>query len=199
MIRLITGYGVRSAGDDIESVADKIANHLWLYHNKQVKISHIEVPYQWAIKQRRRFQREALVEILDARLENIALKHPNDTLILLLHSNATRAFKGALTKGNYRLYELSQVFLFGSIIPRGFDWSLYPSLKVHNFVGSRDKVVLFGALYRNGWSGRYGFLEPADNLTQHYMPDWGHASYASDYKTIDMVADDIMREIINAS
>lgn len=184
---MITAYGVRSKGDNIEDLADKISNSLYLRHDMATPVSNIEVPYQWAIKQRRRFQREALVEILDARLENVARRHPNDTLILLIHSNATRAFKGALIKGNYGLYRLRQVFLFGSIIKQGFDWSEYPDLRVINFVGSKDKVILFGALYRNGWSGRYGFYEPANNLTEYYMPDWGHTSYASDPKAVDMV------------
>lgn len=195
MIRLITGYGVRSSGDNIEGLADKITLALRLRYGIQAETSSIEVPYQWAIKQRRRFQREALVEILDSRLENVARRYPEDILILLVHSNATRAFKGVLVKGNYRLYRLNQVFLFGSIIKRGFDWSKYPALKVYNFVGSRDKVVLFGALYRNGWSGRYGFYELANNLTQYFMDDWGHTSYASDPKTVDMVVGNIKKEI----
>lgn len=195
MIRLITGYGVRSSGDNIEGVADKIAIRLSLSYNIQTKVSCIEVPYQWAIKQRRRFQREALVEILDSRLENVARRHPNDTLVLLVHSNATRAFKGALMKGNYGLYRLNQVFLFGSIIKRGFNWGEYPDLKICNFVGRKDKVLLFGTLYNNGWSGRQGFLEPADNLTQYYMDNWGHSTYASDPKTIDMVSGDIIKGI----
>lgn len=187
MIRLITGYGVRSKGDNIEMLAIHIAIRLSKQYDCPATTSHIEVPYQWAIKQRRRFQREALVEILDARLENVARRYPDDTLILLIHSNATRAFKGALIKGNYGFYRLRQVFLFGSIIKRGFDWSEYPDLRVINFVGSKDKIILFGALYRNGCSGRYGFYEPANNLTEYYMPDWGHTSYASDPKAVDMV------------
>jgi hypothetical protein len=113
-------------------------------------------------------------------LHEIALLYPDFEHVVMAHSNGTRALSRVLETAknyvnikSYTDFKIKKILLFGSIIPRNYDWSRFGrTFEVVNFVATKDNVVLFS----KGWSGRYGFKDPAINVKE-YRFKGGHSDY----------------------
>ena len=114
-----------------------------------------------------------------ARLAANTYKYPNAKTLIIAHSFGTWAIAEAI-KTLFNEFRIDYLILLGSVIKRGFRWDKYP-IKVFNFIGKKDTVVLYSVLWGTGWSGRYGFKKDivlaANSNVQEYIKDWGHSDY----------------------
>ncbi len=147
------------------------------------KVTPIDYPRVLAVMHHVPWVRKVVEWGIARRLHEIALMNPGFENVVMAHSNGSRALSRVLetakTKyhgiNSYEDFKLKKILLFGSIIPRNYDWSRFGrSLKVVNFVGTKDKAVLFS----KGWSCRFGFKNPADNVKE-YKFKGGHSDYAT--------------------
>lgn len=148
---------------------------------------------------RKRWAREMVREYI---LKSLALeyrKFPGAELILLCHSNATFGLMNALDRyyyekpGLYDRIKIDHILLFGSVIPRDFDWNRFPDIRVANFIGNKDIVSSMSRFYGMGDSGRRGFkidtLVP--NLKQYYT-DWKHSDFVEP-ENFELIKDEVFR------
>ncbi len=180
-INIITIHGIRSKGDLLESVAHEALAALPDDGYSHGMVTPIDYPFVRAISHHVPFVRKAIEWGIARRLHEIALMYPDFDHVVMAHSNGSRALSRVLEDAlfkyhgirNHKDFKLKKVLLFGSIIPRNYDWSRFEGLEVVNFIGTKDKAVLFS----KGWSGRYGFKNPAKNVWQ-YRFNGGHSDYA---------------------
>ena len=137
----------------------------------------------------RNFSRRVVTKLVASELESICLKHPGCKIIVIAHSNGTRAVVNAIVKsrkkGRFPRFNIDRLILLGSVVKRGFDWSKYHDIAVTNFVSSDDFIVRLAWLYGMGTSGRSGFKKNAPNLEQIYTMH-GHSRFLKNY---DMIRD----------
>lgn len=191
-INIITIHGIRSKGDLLEATAMKALRGVPA--NMQGRVTPIDYPKVYAVMHHIPWVRKVVEWGIARRLHEIALMHPDFEHIVMAHSNGSRALSRVLETAStkyhgiksYGAFKISKILLFGSIIPRNYDWSRFACLKVVNFVGKKDKAVLFS----KGWSGRYGFKKPASNVKE-YKFKGGHSDYAK------MMIPEIIKEVGN--
>jgi len=179
-INIITIHGIRSKGDLLEKTAYDALKGLPDNLYSHGKVTPIDYPRVLAVMHHIPWVRKVIEWGIARRLHEVALLNADWTNVVMAHSNGTRALSRVLetvTKyhdiRSYEDFRISKVLLFGSIIPRNYDWSRFGrSLKVVNFVGTKDKAVLFS----KGWSGRYGFKHPFGNVSEYKFPG-GHSDY----------------------
>jgi hypothetical protein len=181
-LNIITIHGIRSKGDLLEATALEVLRALPDDEYSHCRMTPIDYPKVYAVMHHIPFVREVIEWGITRRLHEIALLYPDYDHVVMAHSNGSRALSRVLETAHtkyiniksYEDFKIKKVLLFGSIIPRNYDWSRFNrSLKVVNFVGTKDKAVLFS----KGWSGRYGFRNPASNVKQYFF-DGGHSDYA---------------------
>ena len=131
-----------------------------------------------------------------ARLDTIDSDYPDHEIIVIAHSNGTRATKIAIVRSHslrnkYPRFRIDKLILLGCVIKRNFDWNYYPFIRVINFVSTNDKIVFFARIFGMGRAGRYGFKIKAPNLKQIEV-EWGHSGYLEHYTTIKR---EVRREI----
>lgn len=179
-INIITIHGIRSKGDTLEAVALEALKALPDDGYSHGMVTPIDYPFVRAIVHHTPFVRKAVEWGIARRLHEIALMYPDFEHVVMCHSNGSRALSRVLETAqkyynikSYKDFGIKKVLLFGSIIPRNYDWSRYPDIEIVNFRGMKDKVVLFS----RGWSGRYGFKNPYFNVKE-YKFRGGHSDYA---------------------
>ena len=171
-INIITIHGIRSNGDLLEKTALDALNALPDDVYSHGMVTPIDYPRVLAVMHRIPWVRKVVEWGVCRRLHEIALMYPDYDTVVMAHSNGSRALSRVLETVNkyhgiktYEDFRIKKVLLFGSIIPRKYDWSRFGMLKVVNFIGMKDKAVLFS----KGWSGRYGFkhpFSPTDNVDE---------------------------------
>lgn len=193
-LNIITIHGIRSHGDTIEKVALDTLKSLPDDEYGAGRVTPIDYPYVLALMHHIPWVRRMVEKYIAVRLHEIALLYPGYEHIVMAHSNGTRVLSQALLNAhklcininNYKDFNLRKILLFGSIIPRKFPWHRFTdTLEVTNFVGEKDKVVLFS----RGWSGRFGFKNP---IVKEYRFEGGHSDYAM------MMLDEIRQEVLTA-
>jgi hypothetical protein len=132
--------------------------------------------------------RTMTAKYIAARLNGMMHKYPDAGIIVIAHSNGTRATKIAMdniynTKKNWPKFRIDGLILLGCVIKRNYDWSNNPHTKVINFVSTNDKVVWLARFYGMGSAGRFGFKKHPGNLTQLYIR-WGHSGFMTKYYTL---------------
>ncbi len=179
-LNIITIHGIESHGDLIEATAHEVLSLLEDDDYSHGRVTAIDYPKVRALFHHFPFHRKAIEWGVARRLHEIALMYPDFEHVVMAHSNGSRALSRVLETASlfsgirsYKDLGIKKIMLFGSIVSRNYDWSRYPDIDIVNFVGRKDKAVLFS----KGWSGRYGFKNPADNVKQVYF-NGGHSDYA---------------------
>ena len=191
-LNIVTIHGIESHGDKLEAAAFEALKALPDDYYDHGIVTPIDYPKVRALFHHMPFHRKAVEWGVARRLHEIALMYPDFETVVMCHSNGSRALSKVLETAHnyfniksYKEFGISKVILFGSIIPRNYNWARFPDINVTNFVGTKDKAVLFS----KGWSGRYGFKNPAVNVKQIRFKG-GHSDYAS------MVQSQISREVV---
>lgn len=127
--------------------------------------------------------RNIVMKYVASRLSTLRLKYPRAKFILLGHSYGTYVLK-TLVKFPIGI---DRIITFGSVLPRGFDWTPLIENKevgeIYNFVGKRDYVVKFlvaplGLLVGFGMAGVCGFDDLASGRVRNIIKkSWGHSGY----------------------
>ena len=130
------------------------------------------------------FVRTLVSKYVAARLAANTYKYPNAKTLIIAHSFGTWAIAEAINT-LFNEFRVDYIILLGSVIKRGFRWDKYP-VKVFNFIGKKDTVVLSSVLWGTGWSGRYGFkkdiVQAANSNVQEYIKDWKHSDYSKGFE-----------------
>jgi pimeloyl-ACP methyl ester carboxylesterase len=134
--------------------------------------------------------RRMTAKYIAARLNGICLEYPNARIIIIAHSNGTRAARIAMDMRlrpakNWPMFRVDDLILLGCPIKRNYKWTLHPATMVYNFASRNDKVVWFARFYGMGTAGRNKFKHAAPNLKQ-YVVKWGHSGFMEQYNVIAM-------------
>jgi hypothetical protein len=179
---LITVHGIKTKGDNLYKLSEKLKKDLDID-----KVTNINYRYLLASLNYLPWVRNILQEYLAARLSLLTYKYPKSKTLILAHSNGTWMLGKAIERYHSK-FRIDNIFLFGSVLKRNFNWGRYPEAQVINFIGGHDKVLLFSkTLYGMGWSGRYGFKRKCSNLKQ-FRFNWGHTGYMEEYGLIKSFA-----------
>jgi hypothetical protein len=173
-------HGLYSDGDPL-SILDAHLQSDMQFKGMEVVVYQTDYPVLGAISGLRPFSRKVVPLLFLESLAKYRYKFPEAQIWASFHSNATLGIVNALAeyKKNRHKYDpirIDRMFLFGSVIPRKFDWGIYPDIEVHNFVGSKDIVSSFARLWLAGNSGQKGFKIDAPNLKQYYT-NWKHSDF----------------------
>ncbi len=182
---LVTIHGQETNGRNLEKLSHRISTEGfakdWVFKNiRYNRLSTFMNVFGYTRKMTARY--------IASELDTIDSDYPSHKIIVVAHSNGSRATKQAIVRSNYiekpyPRFRIDKLILLGSAIRRKFDWSVYPEIEVINFVSSNDKVIFFARLYGMGTSGRKGFKIRASNLKQIKVK-WGHSGYLGQYKKI---------------
>lgn len=140
--------------------------------------------------------RTMTAKYIAARLDAICARHKGWKIIVIAHSNGTRALRIAMDmryhlKKKWPLFWVDDLILLGCPIKRNYKWSQHPETNVINFVSANDKVVWLARFYGMGGAGRFAFDEECDNLRQIKVR-WGHNGFMKQYPIIA----EVMRSIV---
>jgi pimeloyl-ACP methyl ester carboxylesterase len=135
-----------------------------------------------------RRNRTMTAKYIAARLNGICNKYPEARIIIIAHSNGTRAARIAMDmrlkpKKKWPAFRVDELILLGCPIKRNYDWGRHPSTHVLNFISSNDWVVWAARFYGMGQAGRYGFKKKPVNLYQ-FRVRWGHSGFMKQYHII---------------
>jgi hypothetical protein len=151
----------------------------------------------WTVVNTLPWARSMTAKYIAARLETIKLKYPGARIIVIAHSNGTRATRIAMDmrlkpKKKWPQFKIDNLILLGCPIKRNYQWSRHPDTTVCNFVSSNDMVVWAARFYGMGTAGRSGFKYQGQNLQQFYVK-WGHSGFMAHYGIISNYVRSIMR------
>lgn len=134
--------------------------------------------------------RRSSTKIVASEIESLTLQYPNAIIIIIGHSNGTRAIVNAIVKSKtdelFPRVEINKLILLGCVVKRKFDWNLYPEINVVNIVSTNDRIVWFAKWYGMGRAGREGFIKKAPNLKQIFTRH-GHSGFMKHYNMIKNV------------
>jgi hypothetical protein len=145
--------------------------------------------------------RTMTAKYIAARLDTIDSDNPGATIIVIAHSNGTRAIRKAMDMRynnlkNWPKFRVDGLILLGCVIKRNYDWSNNPHTKVINFVSNNDKVVWLARFYGMGSAGRFGFKPQPANLKEIFVR-WGHSGFMRRYHTIRVSVKYLMSDEIS--
>ncbi len=191
-LNFISFHGLKSRGNNLYILVSSLEAEA---KNRGIKVvtSQHDYPVLSIREGRRKWARKIIPEFILKCLALEYRKFPRAKLKVLMHSNATFGGKNALNRyyyekaGLYDKIKIDEILLFGSVIPRDFNWNRFPDIKVTNFVGSKDIVSRFARFYGMGSSGQKGFRVEAPNLTQYYNK-WRHSDFVLP-KNFDYIKD----------
>ncbi len=199
-LNFVSFHGLYSQGNNLEI----LVNALEFEAEKRgidVVTSQHDYPMLKIWQGRKRWAREIVKEYMLKCLALEYRKFPKASLVLLCHSNATFGIMNVLNsyyyekEGLYDKIKIDSIMLFGSVIPKEFDWNRFSSINVVNFVGRKDIVSGFaGKFYGMGSSGKKGFKIKAYNLKQVYTK-WRHSDFVLE-KNFDIVEKEVFSKVI---
>ena len=184
LLNIVSVHGVYSKGDDLATLCDQVAGMTELPVDK-VKVSVINYGMLLLTLERIPFVRNLIAMIIANRLAACSYKYPNAKTVVVAHSFGTYATCEALRKWGEE-FRISALVLFGSVVSRKFRFDKFPDTEVYNIIGSKDMVVLSGALWGTSWSGVFGFKKDSNfntNLIQ-YITNNGHSGYKKSYSLL---------------
>ncbi len=180
---IVTVHGQQSIGKKLKVLSNRlqtdIKGEVAFLNLRYTKLLTVVNTLPWV--------RSMTAKYIAARLDTIDSDNPDARIILIAHSNGTRATRIAMdmrrtTKG-WPKFRLDGLILLGAPIERSYDWGKHPNTKVINFISSNDKVVWLAKLYGMGSAGRYGFIKSPSNLLQ-IKCRYGHSGFMKRYFTI---------------
>lgn len=181
---LVTIHGQESKGKNLQELSLRLSKEPftkdWVFINiRYTRLLTIVNTLPWV--------RSMTAKYVAARLDTIDSDYPDHKIIVVAHSNGTRATTIAIEKSNYvKLYprfRIDNLILLGCAVRRNFDWRWYPNIDVVNFISSNDWVIFWAKLYGMGVAGRKGFKIKAPNLRQIKVR-WGHSGFLKQYEKI---------------
>ncbi len=200
-IKVISFHGLYSRGDNLETLTRKLTRDLREQGHKVISVQH-DYPKLNATMGFFSWSRDIVRDYMYKCLQLEESVNQGWYTIVITHSNATWGISRVIGKYmilptssvkqtiSERPFHIDRLVLFGSTIKRNYDWSRYP-LDVINFVGTKDRVVLFAKLFKMGWSGRKGFKLNVHNLKQIFNP-WKHSDFVLE-DNYDLIKNVVLR------
>ena len=192
---IVTIHGQESTGENLKELSLQLSRETFS-EECECGFVNIRYPRLLTVINSLPWVRTMTAKYVAARLETIKYKYSGHNVVVICHSNGTRATaiaikKAYYTKKRYPRFNIDHLVLLGSPIERGFDWSKYPFVNVVNFISENDMVILFARLYGMGRAGRYGFKKRSFNLRQIKVR-WGHSGFLKQYEKIR----DVVRQMV---
>ena len=191
---VITIHGQESIGLNMAALNKKLSKEVWMDDDTEfINIRYTRLP---TVVNTLPWVRKMTAKFIAARLDAICAHNPGARIIVIAHSNGTRATRIAMDmryhlKKKWPLFWIDNLILLGCPIKRNYDWSNHPETEVVNFVSCNDKVVWLARFYGMGSAGRFKFDYEPGNLTQ-IMVKWGHSGFMKQYPIIA----EVMRGIV---
>jgi hypothetical protein len=190
---VVTIHGQASVGLNMFALSKKLDAEDFMDDCEFINIRYTRLP---TIVNTLPWARTMTAKYVAARLDAICAKYPGARIIVIAHSNGTRATRIAMDmryhlKKKWPLFWIDDLILLGCPIKRNYKWSQHPTTSVTNFVSENDLVVWAAKFYGMGTAGRNRFKYPADNLKQIQVR-WGHSGFMEQYPIIA----DVMRSIV---
>jgi pimeloyl-ACP methyl ester carboxylesterase len=143
--------------------------------------------------------RRMTAKYIAARLNGICLQYPNARIIIIAHSNGTRAARIAMDmrlkpRKKWPMFRVDNLILLGCPIKRNYRWTKHPATMVYNFASVNDNVVWLARFYGMGSAGRYKFKHEGPNLTQYFVK-WGHSGFVDHYPVLSGCMRSIMGKV----
>lgn len=175
---IVTVHGQESIGKNLNLLTNCLGNQEWLTDTKFINLRYTRL---WTVVNTLPWVRKMTAKYVAARLDAICAKNKGARIIVIAHSNGTRATRIAMDmrykpKKKWPLFWIDYLILLGCPIKRNYKWSNHPETTVVNFVSTNDKVVWLARFYGMGTAGRNSFKYGTDNLKQIYVK-WGHSGF----------------------
>ena len=190
---IITIHGQESIGETMADLSYQLSQEDFMNN-----CTFINLRYERLLTISNIFKRTRTMtaKYIAARLNGICLQYPNARIIIIGHSNGTRAARIAMDmrlkpKKKWPMFRVDDLILLGCPIKRNYRWSKHPDTMVYNFASTNDKVVWWAQFYGMGTAGRYKFEHESKNLKQYFVK-WGHSGFMEQYQMIS----DVMRLIM---
>lgn len=183
---VITIHGQESVGKNMKLLSDRLDAEDFM--DGDVKFINLRYERLLTISNVFGRTRRMTAKYIAARLDAICAHHKGARIIVIAHSNGTRAARIAMDmryhpKKKWPLFWIDDLILLGCPIKRNYKWSQHPETNVVNFVSTNDKVVWLARFYGMGGAGRFSFKHAAENLKQIYVK-WGHSGFMEQYPII---------------
>lgn len=188
---VITIHGQESVGKNMALLSRSIKEEDFMGEAVFINIRYTRLP---TIINTLPWVRTMTAKYIAARLDAITAKNPKARIIVIAHSNGTRATRIAMDmrfhpKKNWPKFRIDNLLLLGCPIKRNYQWSRHHDTQVINFISSNDLVVWAARMYGMGSAGRFGFKYRCSNLRQ-IQTKWGHSGFMKRYY---IIADEIVR------
>jgi hypothetical protein len=191
---IVTIHGQESKGKKMRGLSERLkaeafAKNCIFINIRYTKLLTVVNTLPWV--------RSMTAKYIASRLDTIDSDYPNSRVIVIAHSNGTRATSIAMdmryiaTK-RWPKFTIDRLILLGCPMKRNYDWSNHPHTKVMNYISTNDKVVFMARFYGMGAAGRYGFKKNPANLTQIRVK-WGHSGFMKQYDIIRDQIQNILR------
>lgn len=191
----VTIHGQKSIGRNMEALNNELSQEDFIVNSifinmRYTKLSTIINVLPWV--------RTMTAKYIAARLETIGLKYPGARIMVIAHSNGTRATRIAMDmrkkpKKRWPGFKIDNLILLGCTIKRSYNWERHPLTQVVNFVSSNDWVVWAARFYGMGQAGKKGFKYSSFNLEQVHVR-WGHSGFMADYPVISRCIKQILEK-----
>jgi hypothetical protein len=195
---IVTIHGQESIGKNMADLNQRLAGEDFADDCVFINLRYTRL---WTIVNTLPWARTMVAKYVAARLNGIKHQYPGAVIIVVAHSNGTRATRIAMDmrlkpKKKWPMFKIDHLLLLGCPIKRNYKWSRHPSTNVYNFISTNDKVVWLARFYGMGSAGRNGFKHGAPNLKQYYVK-WGHSGFMKHYPIIFNCVKSIMLRGIN--
>ncbi len=182
---VVTIHGQESIGKNMAYLNRQLAGEKFMAGCIFINIRYTKL---WTVVNTLPWVRTMTAKYIAARLNGICNKYPEAKILVISHSNGTRATRIAMDmqlklKKKWPVFKIDNLILLGCPIKRNYKWSRHPATKVYNFVSSNDLVVWAARFYGMGTAGRNAFKYPAPNLKQFHVK-WGHSGFTSHYSIL---------------
>lgn len=192
---IITIHGQESVGKNMADLSYRLSQEDYINNCTFINLRYSRLS---TISNVFRRNRTMTAKYIAARLNGICLQYPNARIIIISHSNGTRAARIAMDmrlkpKKKWPMFRVDDLILLGCPIKRNYRWSKHPWTMVCNFVSTNDKVVWLARFYGMGTAGRNRFKHEVENLVQHTVK-WGHSGFMDHYHIIANYMQGIMEK-----
>lgn len=192
---VVTIHGQESIGKNMAYVNQQLAGEDFMDDCIFINLRYEKLLTIFNIRGR---TRRMTAKYIAARLNAICMQYPNARIIVIAHSNGTRAARIAMDMRlrpakNWPTFRVDDLILLGCPIKRNYRWSIHPATMVYNFASTNDTVVWLARFYGMGSAGRYKFKHEGPNLTQYFVK-WGHSGFVNHYPIISGCMCSIMKK-----
>ena len=200
---VITVHGQESIGLNMAALSKRLEGDGFIDDCVFINIRYTKL---WTVVNTLPWVRTMTAKYVSARLNAITNQYPKAQIIVVAHSNGTRATRIAMDmrlkpKKKWPGFRIDNLILLGCPIKRNYNWNKHPHTQVVNFISKNDWVVWAARAYGMGSAGRYGFKHVPHNLKQ-IIVKWGHSGFMNGYslianhmKFITRTNDDLTRKL----